>query len=118
MEVKFEMYAEKDPINVLVLFDLVKELCASGPILSQVDVGGVSKSVMLVDAEIIKIIDPVTNIDMYQIVGIGYIAEEYKKDSGPYIMGIDLARGEDEVGYFGEYLTDIEYRSGQKREED
>ena len=102
MEVKFEMYAEKDPINVLVLFDLVKELCASAPILSQVDVGGVSKSVMLVDAEIIKIIDPVTNIDMYQIVGIGYIAEEYKKDSGPYIMGIDLARGEDEVGYFGE----------------
>ena len=80
--------------------------------------GGVSKSVMLVDAEIIKVIDPVTKIDIYQIVGIGYIAEEYKKDSGPYIMGIDLARGEDEVGYFGEYLTDIEYRSGQKREED
>ena len=47
MEVKFEMYAEKDPIYVLMLFDLVKELCASGPILSQVDVGGVSKSVML-----------------------------------------------------------------------
>ena len=94
MEVKFEMYVEKDPINTLVLFDLVKELCASGPILLQVDVGGVSKSVMLVDAEIIKIIDLVTNIDMYQIVGIGYIVEEYKKDSGPYIMGIDLARGE------------------------
>ena len=33
-------------------------------------------------------------------------------------MGIDLTRGEDEVGYFGEYLTDIGYRSGQKREED
>ena len=48
MEVKFEMYAEKDPIP------------------------------------------------------IGYIAEEYKKDSGPYIMGIDLARGEDEVGYMVE----------------
>ena len=102
MEVKFEMDAEKDPINALVIFDLVKELCASAPILSQVDVGGVSKSVMLVDAEIIKIIDPVTKIDIYQIIGIGYIAEEYKKDSGPYIMGIDLARGEDEVGYFGE----------------
>ena len=102
MEVKFEMDAEKDPINALVIFDLVKELCASAPILSQVDVGGVSKSVMLVDAEIIKIIDPVTNIDMYKIVGIGYIAEEYKKDSGPYIMGIDLARGEDEVGYMVE----------------
>ena len=99
MEVKFEMYAEKDLINALVIFDSVKELCASAPILSQVDVGGVDKSVMLVDAEIIKIIDPVTKIDIYQIVGIGYIAEEYKKDSGPYIMGIDLARGEDEVGY-------------------
>ena len=102
MEVKFEMYAEKDPINALVIFDSVKELCASAPILSQVDVGGVSKSVMLVDAEIIKIIDPVTKIDIYQIMGIGYIAEEYKKDSGPYIMGIDLASGEDEVGYIAE----------------
>ena len=82
MEVKFEMYTEKDPINALVIFDSVKELCASGPILSQVDVGGVSKSVMLVDAEIIKIIDPVTKIDIYQIMGIGYIAEEYETDSG------------------------------------
>ena len=107
MEVKFEMYSEKDPINVLVIFDLVKELCASAPILSQVDMGGVSKSVMLVDAEIIKIIDPVTKIDIYQIIGIGYIAEEYKKDSGPYIMGIDLARGEDEVGYIAEEYKKI-----------
>ena len=35
MEVKFEMYAEKDPINALVIFDSVKELCASAPILSK-----------------------------------------------------------------------------------
>ena len=82
MEVRFEMYTEKDPINALMIFDSAKELCASGPILSQVDVGGASKSVMLVDAEIIKIIDPVTKIDIYQIIGIGYIAEEYEKDSG------------------------------------
>ena len=100
MEVKFEMYTEKDPINALVIFDLAKELCASAPILSQVDVGGASKSVMLVDAEIIKIIDPVTKIDIYQIMGIGYIAEEYEtKNTETYIMGIDLASGEDEVGY-------------------
>ena len=82
MKVKFEMCTKKDPISVHVIFDFVKELCASAPILSQVDVGGASKSVMLVDAEIIKIIDPVTKIDIYQIIGIGYIAEEYEKDSG------------------------------------
>ena len=80
MEVKFEMYTEKDPINALVIFDSVKELCASAPILSQVDVGGFSKSVKLVGAEIVKIIDPVTKINIYQIIGIGYIAEEYEKD--------------------------------------
>ena len=105
MEVKFEMYAEKDPINALVLFDFVKELCASGPILSKVDVGGVSKSIKLVGAEIIKNIDPVTKIDIYQIMGIGYIAE-------PYIIGIDLS-SEKDSGM--ECLTDIQYRSGQKR---
>lgn len=102
-KVRFEMYAEKDPISALVIFDSVKELCASAPILSKkVEIEGVEKNIKLVDAEIIKIIDPVTKIDIYQIVGIGYIAEEYKKDSGPYIMGIDLARGEDEVGYMVE----------------
>ena len=64
MEVKFEMYAEKDPINALVIFDSVKELCASAPILSKkVEIEGVEKNIKLVDAEIIKIIDPVTKID-------------------------------------------------------
>ena len=66
MEVKFEMYAEKDPINALVIFDSVKELCASAPILSKkVEIEGVEKNIKLVDAEIIKIIDPVTKIDRY-----------------------------------------------------
>ena len=37
--------------------------------------------------------------------------EEYKKDSGPYIMGIDLARGEDEVGYF---VEEYEKESGDE----
>ena len=91
MEVKFEMYTEKDPISVLVIFDFVKELCASGPILSKVDVGGVSKSIKLVGAEIIKNIDPVTKIDIYQIIGIGYITE-------PYIIGIDLSSEKDSGG--------------------
>ena len=101
MEVKFEMYAEKYPINALVIFDFVKELCASGPILSKVDVGGVSKSIKLVGAEIIKNIDPVTKIDIYQIIGIGYIAEEYEtKYTETYIMGIDLASGEDVDGIY------------------
>ena len=103
MEVKFEMYTEKDPISALMIFDSAKELCASGPILSKVDVEGVSISIKLVGAEIIKNIDPVTKIDIYQIIGIGYIAE-------PYIIGIDLS-SEKDSGM--ECLTDIQYRSGQ-----
>ena len=34
-KVRFEMYAEKDQLSALVIFDSVKELCASSPILSK-----------------------------------------------------------------------------------